>query len=376
MKRLCFASIFNVLVLSSKDSINQTKIFNSICEATTGKQIYNYDEGTISKIKKGNRSFPLDYKKMVSVNEYEIIKKGVKKNIIPLLKSSLLEKTIFTIKDIILSDSSFSDSVLLIPSHKGSTKEELPYVDDLPSLLASTLYYSIVNVKNSVYTEIGTEKIESLISADEFALKYPDLKAKRKQDPNNHGIVDTYVNVDDILYKQMIESSENIDIIHIHGMTWTNRVRKYLTERLKDEKTTIRVVLLSPDSDFFEPYAYFIGKTKPYLIDKLDEILTVWERMYCEATNNRTQRGGKLVVYLGHFFPSKSIYRFDNKIIVNPSSMTQEKTPYLPTVCCTALDDSKESFFSIYLKEFEWIANKSVSIDAANNVITRENFCK
>ena len=55
MKKLCFASIFNILVLAAKDTISQIKIYNSICESIDPERTVCYDDTTISKIKKGSR---------------------------------------------------------------------------------------------------------------------------------------------------------------------------------------------------------------------------------------------------------------------------------------------------------------------------------
>ena len=375
MKKLCFASMFNILVLAAKDTVSQIKIYNAMCKSISDGNVY-YDEATISKIKKGSRSFPTEYKEVLATKDYASLKFGIKDNVLPLLQESLFQEIIFSIKDILLSDISIPSSIPLMPSSKASTKDNVLRYKDLASLLSVTLYYSIVSIRNSVYTAPDSEKITTLISEKDFLEKYPTFREKSRQDPNDHGIIDTYLNVNDIDYRGLINASQNIDIVHIHGMTWTNKVREFLVEKLRDKNTIMRVILLSPDSDFFEPYSYFIGKTKPYLIDKLDDVLSTWERNYYEASDNRTKPVGKLLVYLGHFFPSKSLYRFDNTVIVNPSSMTKAKTAYLPTVLCKMIDESKPSFFSNYMKEINWLAENSLCIDAVEKTIVRSNFSK
>lgn len=374
MKKLCFASIFNILVLAAKDTVSQIKIYTAVCKSIDSERTVYYDDTTISKIKKGSRSFPSEYKPILAKTDYPSLKSKIKENIIPLLQESLLQDVTCSIKDILFSDSSIPNLTPMFPSCASSLKDSVIRYQDLSSLLAVILYYSIISTKNSVYVHPDTDKITSLITQGQFLKTHPELKEKAKQDPNDHGIIDTYLNINDINYRELINSSNNIDIVHIHGLTWTNKVREFLVEKLKDETVTIRVFLLSPDSDFFEPYSYFIGKTKPYLIDKLDDVLSIWERNYCEATKNRTKPAGKLFVYMGHFFPSKSFYRFDNTIIVNPSSMTKNKTAYLPTILCKIINEEKESFFSAYLQEIDWIAENSLCIDASKITIQRSNF--
>lgn len=376
MKKLCFASIFNILVLAAKDTISQIKIYTAVCKSIDAEQAVFYDDTTISKIKKGSRSFPSVYKPVLMKKDYLSLKLEIKKNIIPLLQESLLQNVTYSIKEILLSDSSVPTLIPMFPSCTSSLKDNVIRYQDISSLLAVILYYSIISTKNSIYTYPDTEKITTLTTQSQFLENHPDLKEKSKQDPNDHGIIDTYLDVNDIDYRGLINSSKDIDIVHIHGMTWTNKVREFLVEKLKDETVTIRVVLLSPDSDFFEPYSYFIGKSKLYLIDKLDDVLSTWERNYCEATKNRTKRAGRLFVYLGHFFPSKSLYRFNDTVIVNPSTMTKNKTAYLPTILCKSINEKKESFFSYYLQEIDWLVEHSLSIDASKNTIERSNFSK
>ncbi len=66
------------------------------------------------------------------------------------------------------------------------------------------------------------------------------------------GVKEIYTNVENINYKKMIDSCEhNIDILHIHGMTWTNSNRECLKNKLKNCNVTVRVILLDIDELFF-----------------------------------------------------------------------------------------------------------------------------
>ena len=75
------------------------------------------------------------------------------------------------------------------------------------------------------------------------------------------GLKKLYTNVEDIDYNKLIDGvKHHIDIVHIHGMTWTNSNRNILKNKLKDSNIQIRVVLLDCRNIFFKPYADFIGQ--------------------------------------------------------------------------------------------------------------------
>lgn len=393
MKRLCFASIFNALCKAKRDGFGETQIFSAIWTALDKSGYFADDDDTpkkesdeergkyfvpshISKIKSGVRSFPNSSSKNIKTTTYEEFKEEVRKNLIPLLREQLTEEVGLTIKDIILSDTSISNDAIFYNKEPSSTKENVVRYKDLSALIVASLHYSITNVKNSVYKDSKTDKINSLINSNDFYEKYPKLKEKvYKQDPNDHGIRDSFLVIDDINYKDLFTSAKNIDIVHIHGMTWTNKNRKAIINRLRDTETVIRVVLLSSESEFMPPYEHFIGEESPYLSYKLKEILkTTWEGIYSEASYKRTKPVGKLLVYLGDFFPSKSLYRFDNSIIVNPSYMTRQKQDNLPTIRCDLTELNSKSFYETYLNEINEIIEDALCIDASEKTVCYENF--
>lgn len=175
-----------------------------------------------------------------------------------------------------------------------------------------------------------------------------------------HGIIEAYHDVKDIPYTQFItDVIANIDIVHIHGASWINDRRIEIREKMKDPNVTIRLLLLSPKSPFFKACEEFL----PYyrekaMISRLKSALETWERSYVEATKNRTISGAKIHVFLTQQFPTKSLYRFDNIIIINPTYMGKDRVTYLPTLCCESRA-GKENFFNAYLQEIEDIINES-----------------
>ena len=210
-----------------------------------------------------------------------------------------------------------------------------------------------------------------LMFAHAFLYAVKTSNVCREEVPTNItrlGIKNAYEDISDIQYHVMIKNTRScIDIVHIHGSTWTNKVRVYLREKMKDPNMTIRILLLDPRSVFFEPVARFIGQDAAALRRRLEDVMNTWERTYSEATLHRTRKGAKVLLYLTQSFPTQSVYRIDDMIIVNPSCMTKDKTPLLPTLCCENVKNG-DGFFNNYVAQIElMIAESSLTIDAAHS---------
>lgn len=185
------------------------------------------------------------------------------------------------------------------------------------------------------------------------------------------GIKNIYSTVENIDYNQLIKGTKkNIDIIHIHGMTWTNNNRESLKKKLKCPGVSIRVILLDIHGLFFNPYSEFIGKNSEYLIKKTEEVLDIWDTMYREATSNRTKNGANLIMYFHNGFPSKSLYRFDDTIIASPTVMMEDKSPNSPTIHCQKMSNS-DCAFEEYMQEIEWlIAHSAKTLDLSKTSLS------
>lgn len=216
------------------------------------------------------------------------------------------------------------------------------------------------HIQVSFWYDIGTliseikTSIQSLIqdSPSNGWVKGADININKFE---TFGVKEIYTNVNNINYNKLINSSKNnIDIVHIHGMTWTNSNRATLKNKLKEPNVTIRVVLLDIDELFFAPYSNFIKKDKKYLIAKTYEVLDIWETMYSEVTNNRTKVGAKLEIYFHRGFPSKSLYRFDNTILSIPNVMIQNKSNAIPTIQCVKTSND-DCVFNLYSREIDWL---------------------
>lgn len=211
----------------------------------------------------------------------------------------------------------------------------------------------VSKVKTAITYQINNEPTSGWVRGDKLDElgDYKDLRSA--------GVNQAYNNVDDIDYRQLIDGAKKeIDIVHIHGMTWTNRNRASLVNKLSNPNIKIRIMLLDVGGLFFAPYARFIGKDANFLFNKMNEMLETWKAMYNQATENGKQKGADVTIIFHKGFPSKSMYRFDSTIVVNPVTMTRDKTPLMPTFLCVKTD-GKNNVFSSYLNEINNLVRNS-----------------
>lgn len=65
------------------------------------------------------------------------------------------------------------------------------------------------------------------------------------------GIVETFWNPTEVRCGERISKArEHIDIVHFHGLSWTNTNREFLQKQLSNPDIEVRVALLDPESPF------------------------------------------------------------------------------------------------------------------------------
>lgn len=172
----------------------------------------------------------------------------------------------------------------------------------------------------------------------------------------DHGVERFFFNVTDTNYPvRIFKAQHQIDIVHFHGLSWTNQNREFLIKAMRQTDLKLRVILLDPDSDFIEPYAHFIGVKPEYLREKTDEVTKIWIQMH---TAHLVEEGKacqfELIYDKG--FPAKAMYRFDNSIIVTPTTNVGPKAQFMAYECLE-IPGEESSAFSIIEKEIEWLAS-------------------
>lgn len=178
--------------------------------------------------------------------------------------------------------------------------------------------------------------------------------------------------IDKISFPHYFKSvKKNIDVVHIHGLSWTDRHREYLQECLEREKSVeVRVFLLSKSSTFLEPYAKFINHSTyinqgiDVLREKHDNSIEMWKEIYQKSSLNGA-RGAAITIYDVDAFPAKSLYRFDDTIIAIPNANSNPKTIYLPSITCSKKTNS--AVFESYEKELNWLQKNGTIVCELKN---------
>ena len=192
-------------------------------------------------------------------------------------------------------------------------------------------------------------------TAKEAYLRLVD-PAKIETNVTTYGVKDFYFNVTETQYPLKLEQVRvNLDIVHFHGLSWTNQNREFLLDALGRNRLTIRVVLLDPESPFFAPYAEFINVSEQYLKEKTEEVISIWSSMLQTARLAKDEVAEfKLMFAKG--FPAKSMYRFDDSIVVTPTTNAKPKAQFMAYECIDIKSNPKNAF-RIYLSEIDWLCH-------------------
>lgn len=178
------------------------------------------------------------------------------------------------------------------------------------------------------------------------------------------GIVETFWNPTEVRYGERISKArEHIDIVHFHGLSWTNTNREFLQKQLSNPDIEVRVALLDPESPFFAPYADFIDINPDVLKSKYIEVVGIWKKMLKEANAVGNSAKLNLVKYQG--FPAKSMYRFDNDLIVTPTTNAKPKSQFI-AYRCIKKTDLENTAYEAYLKEIEWTLSSGTEVIGAH----------
>lgn len=199
---------------------------------------------------------------------------------------------------------------------------------------------------------LDEEEIAGALRMERFKLLDEAGWAEAMGDPSEgyeYGVDDFYFRVEDAGYAGLIDGVErNLDVMHFHGLTWTNSNREFLRHCLSRPEVEARVVLLDPESEFFGAFARYIRYDERKLRDKLYDAVDVWKTVASEAGG--ASGGAWLRIYLADFFPAKSIYRFDSMIMVTPRTNARPKDQFASFGCS---DVGEEGAYAVYLAELE-----------------------
>ncbi|WP_027956653.1 hypothetical protein [Halobacillus kuroshimensis] len=225
----------------------------------------------------------------------------------------------------------------------------------------------LISLLNNISSALIITGVFGLIN--EFLLKEKLVglilnKLKLKENIEKTGINEVFLNVRDIDYRYLLKNSNRkIDICHIYGRTWTNYNSDSLRERLLHSNCEIRVILLSPESDFVKGLAELYGREEDELRKTMYEVQSIWRTLYHEKKKVKKKRTQSSIrVYISNSFPAHSIYRFDDKILQVQSKLTKGKSSNLPSILCENTHKTDE-LYNVYLNEIEKIIMESEELD-------------
>lgn len=236
------------------------------------------------------------------------------------------------------------------------TEFELCYSDEMSTRTAKKGCLLEI-IESTMQLFIGCEKAPKELVLTVAKSSYQRARKtllNRKHNGLPYGVEAFYFNVIEVNYPDRLQrANENLDIVHFQGLSWTNQNREFLLKSLMRENLSIRVALLSPDSPFFASYADFIDVSARYLREKTEEVVKIWDTLVTTArTMTGTAAEFKLVYSKG--FPAKALYRFDNAIIVTPTTNARPKAQFMSYECVDDKQGEKDAY-SVYLSEIEWL---------------------
>ncbi|EJR86593.1 hypothetical protein IK7_01103 [Bacillus cereus VD156] len=185
-------------------------------------------------------------------------------------------------------------------------------------------------------------------------------KLKLKEDIQKTGIDETLLNISEVDYGYYIKKAKsNIDVFHTYGGTWTRNNHDHFVNRLLNSNCKIRVFLMSPNSKFLPALAHQYGITSDELKAKIEEVKKLWEEIY-EKKDPRRRKAtqSELKLYFHESFPSRSIYRIDDQVIVVDTRIMKGRSNTLPTLICSDTK-KKDDFYDYYVGELDQLVQEA-----------------
>lgn len=242
-------------------------------------------------------------------------------------------------------------------------------------VLSLVLIIMAQNIKSefwkSITNNIGTTLFISggFGLLDQFILKEKLVelileKLKIKEEIDKTGIESIFYDINQIDYSYYIKkSTSNIDILHIYGMSWTNKYIDVFKDKVLNSNCKIRVILLSPDSAIAPGLAEHFNYSNDDLKKKITEVTKVWKEILLEKNKQKKKKTqSEITVYYHNGNPSYSIYRMDDRIIHVPGKLTKGRSTKLPSMVLKNTNQT-EDLYSLYLDQVEKLISESQIVD-------------
>lgn len=188
-------------------------------------------------------------------------------------------------------------------------------------------------------------------------------KINLKQSIDKTGIEHVYTNIKEVDYDYYFSKSKSkIDIVHVYGQTWTNTHLDEIKSRLLKSNCKIRVVLLSPTSEFIPALAADYNISSDELRQKIYDVTELWRDLAkCKVKSSGKKTQSNLEVYYSSGKPFFSLYRIDDRVIQISSRMSTGKSKALPVLICKNTFKA-EDLYDFYVEEIQLIIDQSEKI--------------
>lgn len=239
-----------------------------------------------------------------------------------------------------------SISILFISSKFFYETSMNKFLDSIASILLITGVYSLFNE----YI-LKKELIELVCN-----------KVDLKEEIEETGLIEIFTDVHEIPYKKYIENAnKRIDIVHIYGSSWTSRYKQSIRDKLIKTSCNIKVVLLSPESEFITPIENHIKYKRGDIKSKISHAIDRWDNLYKEIViENKKFKKDYFKLYLHKKFPAKALYRFDDIIVVVPRSCyNNDNSSALPAYVFKNCNSNKNNLYDIYSSEIKGVIRNS-----------------
>jgi hypothetical protein len=224
-------------------------------------------------------------------------------------------------------------------------------------------------IKNTVLSSILTNiasviLVSGIVSvANEYVLKTELMdiiftNMNVKDDMKNTGLVKIFLDINKVDYEKFFDkTNKEIDIVHVYGRSWTAKHLKMFCSKVTKERCSIRVFLISPDSEYVKPLSEFYRMTEEQLKANMNEVLEMWKQV-----DEKCKKGGKgnIKVYYHKGNPSHALYRSDNSVMLVPNNLASGRDELPPAFLYTKTE--REGIYKWCLIQINKLVDESQQI--------------
>jgi len=172
------------------------------------------------------------------------------------------------------------------------------------------------------------------------------------------GFYDFKTDFTEIPFKDLIESSEEIDICNLYGRTWYANNAQYFKNAFAKPFTKIRAFMLSPENPGLPGYCYQFEQMDPdTLRTKIEDATGELIRAF-QAAKEDHGSVGQLKIYRLNNIISHSFYRFDRQLFYVPQKISSPKHTATPIpVLVFRLTESEKQFGGWLMRDINAVAD-------------------